>query len=228
MSQGRVLWAQRCAVVEYGRRLGPDALAVGTSGNLSCRAGELLAITPRGVAYEVLTPESVAVVDLAGEPVDAPLAPSTELPVHLAAYAATGAGAVVHTHSPYATVLGTLVGELPAIHYLIALVGGPVPVAPYATPGSAELAGALASALAGRSAALLGNHGAITVGETLEEAYRRAVLLEWLSALYYRARLLGEPRLVDPAELDRVAALLEHYLQPPLTPPPQLPLPPVP
>ena len=88
-------------------------------------------------------------------------------------------------------------------------------VAPYATPGSPELADHMARALEDRSAVLLGNHGALAVGETLEAAYSRAVLLEWLSALYYRARLAGEPKLLDPDEIARVGELMKHYLQDP-------------
>ncbi|MGH2717420.1 MAG: class II aldolase/adducin family protein [Actinomycetota bacterium] len=210
-----LLLRERQAVVTFAQRLIPDGLAVGTSGNLSARSGDRLAITPRGVGYGDLDAASVCVVSLDGDAVFAPLAPSTELPLHLAVYAATGAAAIVHTHSPYATVLASVVDELPAVHYLFATLGGPVRVAPYATPGSPGLATNVAVALEGRSAVLLGSHGSVTVGNSLEEAYSRSVLLEWLAALYYRARLLGEPRLVDPAELDKVAALLEHYLQPP-------------
>jgi L-fuculose-phosphate aldolase len=154
-------------------------------------------------------------VTLAGDPIDAPLGPSSELPMHLSVYERSGAGAVVHTHSEYATILGTLIDELPPIHYLISLLGGPVRVVPYATPGSAELADHMAKGLEGRSAVLLGNHGTITTGENLDQAYSRAILLEWLCGLYYRARLFGEPRLLDMVEIDKVARQLEHYLQDP-------------
>ena len=212
--------SERRLLVDYGKRLEPDGLAIATGGNLSCRVGPHVAITPRGVAYHAVTPADICIVTLDGQPVDAPLAPSSELPMHLATYAATGAGAVVHTHSPYATVLGTLVAELPPIHYLLSLLGGPVRVAPYATPGSDELAGHVARAFEGRSAVLLGNHGAITIGDSLEVAYSRAVMLEWLCTLYYRARLAGEPRLVDLEEIGRVADLMEHYLQDPSAPRP--------
>ncbi|HYR63884.1 MAG TPA: class II aldolase/adducin family protein, partial [Actinomycetota bacterium] len=105
--------------------------------------------------------------------------------------------------------------ELPPVHYLISLLGGPVRVAPYATPGSAELAAHMAAALDGRSAVLLGNHGTITTGDTLEQAYSRALLLEWMCGVYYRARLLGEPRLLDLEEIAKVGRQLEHYLQDP-------------
>jgi len=214
-SCGEALRDAREDLVAYGRRLAPDGLAIGTAGNLSCRVGDVVAITPRGVAYDVLSSGHICLMTLDGEPIEAPLGPSSELPMHLSVYRGGDAAAVVHTHSAFATTLGTLVDELPPIHYLISLLGGPVRVAPYATPGSAELAGYMARALEGRSAVLLGNHGTITTGDTLDQAYSRALLLEWLCSLYYRARLLGEPRLLDLEEIDRVGRQLEHYLQDP-------------
>ncbi|GAC1373839.1 MAG: class II aldolase/adducin family protein [Actinomycetota bacterium] len=215
-----LLARERQLLVGYAKRLCPDGLAIATGGNLSSRSGDVVAITPRGVAYESLESGHICLVTLAGSPVDAPLVPSSELPMHLSVYQRTGALAVVHTHSPYATALGTLIEELPPIHYLLALLGGPVRVAPYATPGSEALAAHMAQALEGRSAVLLGNHGALTIGGTLKEAYERALLLEWLCALYCRARALGEPRLLNLAEIAHVGGLLEHYLQDPTPPSP--------
>lgn len=215
MSEATALDDARRDLVSFGRRMGPDGLATLTSGNLSCRVGDLVAVTPRGVDYERTEPGHICIVDLDGRPVDAALGPSTELPMHLTVYRLTHAAAVVHTHSPLATALGTVVDELPPVHYLVALLGGPVRVAPYATPGSDELAEHMGAGLAGRSAVLLGNHGAITVGDTLEQAYGRAVLLEWLCGVYYRARLMGEPRLLADEEIAKVGRLLEHYLQEP-------------
>jgi len=206
---------EREDLVAYGRRLAPDGLAIGTAGNLSCRAGDVVAITPRGVGYDVMAPQHICLVTLDGGQIDAPLGPSSELPMHLAVYRRCDAAAVVHTHSPFATTLGTVIDELPPIHYLISLLGGPVRVAPYATPGSDELADHMATALEGRSAVLLGNHGTITTGDSLEQAYSRALLLEWLCGLYLRARLFGEPRLLDVEEIDKVGRQLEHYLQNP-------------
>ena len=206
---------EREDLVAYGRRLASDGLAIGTAGNLSCRAGDVLAITPRGVAYDVMAPEHICLVTLDGDPIDAPLGPSSELPMPLSVYRRCEAAAVVHTHSALATTLGTVIDELPPIHYLISLLGGPVRVAPYATPGSAELADHTAKALEGRSAVLLGNHGTITIGDSLDQAYSRALLLEWLCGLYYRARLFGEPRLLDLGEIEKVGRQLEHYLQDP-------------
>lgn len=206
-----LLERERELVVRHAQRLGPDALAVGTAGNVSARAGDLVAITPSAVPYDELHPGLVCVVGLDGGAVEAPAPPSTELPMHVAAYRATGAGAVVHTHSPYATALSTVVEELPAIHYLVATLGGPVRVAPYEDPGSDALAGALTAALDGRTAAILGNHGVVTVGEDVARAYGRARTLEWLCALYWRASALGSPRVLTPEELGRAAALMARY-----------------
>lgn len=84
-------------------------------------------------------------------------------------------------------------------------------VADYATPGSHDLAERVRAALTGRSAALLQNHGTLTVGPSLGRAYRRSVLLEWLAATYHRARLVGDPSLIDDEELARVGRLLGGY-----------------
>ena len=192
-----VLGPERRLVVEYAKRLRPDGLVVLTAGNISVRSGDLVAITPASFDYDGLTAERICVVHLDGTVAEGRLAPSSELPMHLAVYrAAPEARAVVHTHAPYASALSTVVDELPALHYLIAQLGGPVRVAPYATCGTEELAENVALALEGRRAALLANHGTIAFGETLEEAYAHTMLLEWLSALYVRSRLLGEPRLL--------------------------------
>ena len=200
-----LLQAERALIVHHAGLLRPDGLVVGTAGNLSVRSGDLVAITPTSVDYDKLDPGLICVVGLDGEIVEAEREPSSELPMHLAVYRATDAAAIVHTHAPYATALATVVDELPAIHYMIAELGGPVRVAPYATFGTGELASSAMDALRGRSAVILGSHGTLTFGDSLEHAYSRSVLLEWLATLYYRAALLGEPRLIPTEEIERVA-----------------------
>ncbi len=194
--------ALRAAVVDCARRMVTDGLVIGTSGNVSARSGDLIVITPSGCRYETLRPDQLCVISVHGRPLALPLRPSSELPMHLAAYQQTGAGAVVHTHSMFATAVATTCPELPAIHYTIGLLGGPIRVAPYATFGTRELADGLRAALAGRHGALLQNHGALTVGQDIEQAYDRARMLEWLAELYYRAGRLGSPRVLSAAELD--------------------------
>jgi L-fuculose-phosphate aldolase len=201
----------REAVLGAARRMVAEGLVIGTSGNVSARAGDEIVITPSGRGYETLEPADLCVLRVTGEPVDLPLKPSSELPMHLAAYQATVAGAVVHTHSMFATAVATSCPELPAVHYATGFLGGPVRVVPYATFGTAELAEGLRSALAGRYAALLQNHGATAVGADVDQAYEHARLVEWLAELYYRASRLGQPRVLSEAELaafgEQVAAL---------------------
>lgn len=205
-----LLARERELVTRYARRLAADGLSVGTAGNLSARSGDLVAVTPSALDYAELAPELVPVVDLEGDTVEGELGPSTEIPLHLALYHG-GAGAVVHTHSPAATALGTVADELPAIHYLVADLGGPIRVAPYRRPATEELAVEAARAVEGRTAALLANHGAITIGDSLAQAYARAQLLEWLADVYLRARALGDPQLLSDDELAEMGRALERY-----------------
>jgi L-fuculose-phosphate aldolase len=205
------LRAARDQLVSYSARLLADGLAVGTAGNISTRAGDVIAITPSGVGYHEMRPADVCVVTpdgavLGGKGPEASETPSSETPMHLEIYAATTARAVVHTHSPEVVALSAARDELPAIHYAITGLGGPVRVARYARFGSVGLAEAAVAALAGRRAVILANHGAVTYGSSVAEAYDRARLLEWLARVYRLALSYGEPRILSAAELDEVAA----------------------
>ncbi|SHE70921.1 class II aldolase/adducin family protein [Streptoalloteichus hindustanus] len=204
------LFTEREAIVVACRRLVRDRLVVGTAGNLSVRSDDLVAVTPSGVDYDRLTPELIGVHRLDGAPVDAPLEATSELPLHLALYGRTDATAVVHTHSPAATALSCLVDEVPPVHYYLALFGGRVRVAEYATYGTRELAESVLAALDGASACLLANHGALAVGATLTQAYERACYLEWVCDVALRVlsaggapRLLSEEQLADASKITR-------------------------
>ena len=200
------LQAAREQLVSYSARLVADGLAVGAAGNMSVRVGDVVAITPSGISYNELAPADICVVTLAGAEVESPETPSSELPMHLAVYAATNAVAVVHTHSAEVIALSVSRDELPAVHYAITGLGGPVRVAEYTRFGSAGLAEAAVKALAGRRAAILQNHGAICYGQSLPQAYERARLLEWLARVYRLACSYGQPRILSQAELDEVSA----------------------
>ena len=194
-------------LVTYSARLLADGLAIGSAGNMSVRAGDAVAITPSGISYDEMRPEDVCVVAMDGTELDNSETPSSETPMHLAIYAATNATAVVHTHSPEVIALSASRPELPAIHYAITGLGGPVRVAPYVRFGSDNLAAAAAvGALNGRSAVILRNHGAVTYGRDLAQAYDRALLLEWLARTYRMALSYGEPATLSAAELDEVTA----------------------
>ena len=138
--------------------------------------------------------------------------------MHLALYGRTDARAIVHTHSTSATVLSTLLDEVPPIHYLIALFGGPVRVAPYATYGTPELATAMLGALEGRTACLLGNHGAVTYAATLAAAYTQAVYLEWICEVYLRASHGGRIAPSAPARGDRARTARTRLVRAGVTP----------
>ncbi|MCP2302666.1 class II aldolase/adducin family protein [Actinokineospora globicatena] len=195
-----MLRSLREQVASHARALAEAGLVLGTAGNLSARQGDLVAVTPTGARLADLRAEHVTVVDQDGGVVEGTLAPTSELDLHLGVYRRFRAGAVVHTHAPMATALSLVVDELPCVHYQLVELGGTVPVAPYRTFGTTELADAVLEALEGRTAALMANHGGITFGADLATAAHRALLLEWGCELYWRASLLGKPRTLDRAE----------------------------
>jgi L-fuculose-phosphate aldolase len=189
--------SERERVAAASRRLADLGLVLGTAGNVSARSGDLVAVTPTGALLEQLEPDAVAIVDLAGEQVDGPYAPTSELGLHLGIYERYDAGAVVHTHAPMGTALSTVIDELPVVHYQMLALGGPVRVAPYATFGTAELAALTLEALEGRTVALMANHGTIAHGPHTDAAVENALLLEWACELYWRAAAIGAPKSLD-------------------------------
>jgi L-fuculose-phosphate aldolase len=204
-------------LVATARRTVADGLVVGTSGNVSVRVGDTVLVTPSGVPYDRLTPDDITGVDLDGRQVLGTLVPTSELPMHLAVYRTTDAGAVVHTHAVHATAVSTLVPELPLVHYMAGALGGPVRVAPYATYGTEELAENMLRALAGRSGCLLQNHGTITYGATLDQAFDRTAQLEWMCRLWLTASSVPglTPSLLSPEQLAEAQERLRGYGQRP-------------
>ncbi|MFB7328561.1 class II aldolase/adducin family protein [Streptomyces sp. NPDC056190] len=204
------------ALVAAARRTVSDGLVVGTSGNVSVRVGDTVLVTPSGVPYDRLTDDDATGVGLDGRQVLGTLVPTSELPMHLAVYRSTDAGAVVHTHAVHATAVSTLVTELPLIHYMAGALGGPVRVAPYATYGTEELAGNMLRALDGRTGCLLRNHGTVTYGATLDQAYDRTAQLEWMCRLWLAASGVPglTPALLTPEQLAQAGERLRAYGQP--------------
>ncbi len=202
-------------LVATARRTVADGLVVGTSGNVSVRVGDTVLVTPSGVPYDRLTPDDITGVGLDGRQVLGTLVPTSELPMHLAVYRTTDAGAVVHTHAVHATAVSTLVPELPLVHYMAGALGGPVRVAPYATYGTEELAENMLRALAGRSGCLLQNHGTITYGATLDQAFDRTAQLEWMCRLWLTASSVPglTPSLLSPEQLAAAQERLRGYGQ---------------
>ena len=192
-------------VVAAYRALADDGLITGTAGNVSARTEQGMLITPSAMAPSAVEPNDVCELDLATGLVSAGT-PSSEWLLHLGVYRASDARAVVHTHSLAATAVSLIADELPAVHYYINRLGGPVPVVPYATYGSAELADAVGSALRGRHAVIMANHGAVTTGPDLAAAVDRARLLEWIAELYLKAAAVATPRALSTADLEAVRA----------------------
>jgi L-fuculose-phosphate aldolase len=200
---------ERAALVAAGRWLAERRLVIGTAGNLSVRVGARVLVTPTGGDLGRLTPDMITAVTAAdGTVCDGRLEPTSELPLHLAVYRSTGAGAVAHAHAPASIAVGCSHDELPPVHYNTVLLGGVVRVAEYAMFGSAQLAANVATALAGRHAAIMRNHGSVACGDGIEQACDRLELLEWLAEVYCRAAVLGRPRILGADELAAVGAEL--------------------
>jgi L-fuculose-phosphate aldolase len=205
----------RAAVAEAARRLAAEGLLIGTAGNVSAvvPSSDLVAVTATGIVLAQCRPDDVTVVDRSGTVVEGDLAPTSELDLHLAVLASSGAGAVVHTHAPYATAVGCVRDDLPVLHYQQILLGGEIRVAPYATFGTPELAASVDAALRDRSAALMANHGAVSHGATLDKAVENALLLEWCCRLFVTASSIGAPRELDQEQQAAVimAAISRNY-----------------
>ena len=200
----------RAQVAAAARRLAAEGLVVGAAGNVSARDGEAVAVTASGRKLVGLEADGICVVGLdgaspAGRMGGSGLRPTSELELHLGIYRRFDAGAVVHTHAPVSTALACVIDELPAIHYGMVEFGGAVRVAPYETFGTPELAESALEALEGRTAALLSNHGTISFGPDLETAIERTLLLEWAASVYLRAKAIGEPKVLSPAQLEAAA-----------------------
>jgi L-fuculose-phosphate aldolase len=181
----------------------------GSSGNVSCRLGEDILITPTGGKTANMTPERLVRLDRNGDTVGEGI-PSSEWHMHLAILNAyPHVRAVVHTHADACVALSCLGKAIPAFHYMIASFGGnDVPCAPYATFGTASLAEGAVAALRTRKACLLSNHGMIAVGTSLQQAFDLTVKLETLARQYILARQAGDLVILSDDEIERV---LERY-----------------
>jgi len=206
--------ALREAIVAAAHSLQALGLSPGRSGNISVRFKDGMLITASGIMPGEMDPaQDVVFVDGAGTWAADAKAPSSEWRFHKAIYEARpGIGAVVHCHSRFATALACAHLPIPAFHYMVAKAGGAdIPLTPYATYGSPELAAYVAAALSARKACLLANHGQIAVGETLADALELAEEVEVLAAQYVTARTIAEPALLPADEMARVVEKFKTY-----------------
>ena len=208
--------AERNEIVRYGKKLITSHLTTGSGGNLSIvdREKGLVAVSPSGIEYLDMQPDDVVVIDLHGRVKEGSCTPSSELSAHLGLYRKRDdIGAVLHTHSVYATTIACLHWELPAVHYLVGFAGTKVPLAPYATYGSEELADNICTTIGQSNAVLLANHGLITVAKDLHTAFVIAEEIELVARIYYQARTAGEPVILPDEEMERVIAKFTTYGQ---------------
>jgi L-fuculose-phosphate aldolase len=201
-----LLEQERQVLAQAGRRLAARGLVIGTSGNLSMRAGDLVAVTPTGGVISELTAEQMTVIDLDGEVAEGELAPTSEVPMHLAIYKSSFTTAIAHTHATTTTAIGLIADEIPLVHYSMLSLGGAVRVAPYACYGTQELADHLVKALEFKQAALMRNHGSIAIGSSMAKAADNLELLEWAAQTYHQALLASAVTGHPPRELTQAEA----------------------
>jgi len=200
---------KRQSIIDACLRMNASGINQGTSGNISLRHGDGMLITPTSTPYEAMKPDQIVYMHLDGNH-DTAQRPSTEWRFHRDIYRARAdAAAIVHTHAPFATTLACLHHPIPAFHYMVAVAGGnDIRCAPYATFGTQQLSDYAVAALEGRKACLLANHGMIAVGGSLTAALALAAEVETLAEMYWRALQIGEPVLLDDAEM---AVVLEKF-----------------
>lgn len=208
--------ALREAMIATARRMNAAGLNQGTSGNLSQRVEDGFLITPTGMEYERMVPEDLVLMRFDGNHEGRRL-PSSEWRFHRDILAARPeVGAVLHTHAMFCTTLACLRRPIPSFHYMVAVAGGTdIRCAPYATFGTEALSRHALAALEGRKACLLANHGMIALGSHLDGAFSLAVEVETLAAMYWRALQVGEPVLLDAAEMAVVLEKFKTYGQQP-------------
>ncbi|MGH6743211.1 MAG: class II aldolase/adducin family protein [Bradyrhizobium sp.] len=205
----------REAIIAKCRWMNASGLNQGTSGNISARYGEEMLITPSAVPYDAMKPEMIASMPLEGEhgAWSGPLQPSSEWRFHLDVMRArSDVGAIVHTHSTYATVLAIARKPIPACHYMMAAFGGTdIRCAGYAHYGTKELSDHALAALEGRNGCLLANHGMIALGANLDKAMWLAVELETIARQYYLSLALGSHVILTDEEIAETARGFSTY-----------------
>ncbi len=181
---------ERKSIIAAARYMRQSGMVRGTSGNISVKLCEdRILVTPSGLDYDDMEPEDICLADMEGRVIEARRKPSSETPLHLAAYKARpDAGAVVHAHSEFSTVMASLCGELPAVT-VPGCAYWPVRSIDFRMPGSAELADAVARALGGSDAVIMAHHGLAAVGKSLAKAMEAAEYVEENARIAYRLLL---------------------------------------
>ncbi|MEI6598833.1 MAG: class II aldolase/adducin family protein [Comamonadaceae bacterium] len=202
----------RVSMVLGAQRLSALGLNRGSSGNIGVRLKNSFLVTPSGIPADELLPQMMVEMDFSGMVLGAGK-PSSEWRFHRDILAArSDMGAVVHTHSRYATSLACLQRDIPAFHYMIAAAGGDtIRCAPYALFGTQELSDLALQALRERKACLLGNHGMIALGTDLKAALALTLEVESLAQQYWTALQLGEPSILSSQQMQAVMEKFKSY-----------------
>ena len=209
-------------VIKYAQKLNSTNLSPLRSGNVSVRVTkenvEGFLLTPSGKRYEDLVPEDIVFLSL-NEKYDnlkmfnSGLNPSSEWRFHQDVYIKKReAKAIVHAHSPHATAVSTHGKSIPAFHYMIALAGGDdIKCSEYATFGTPDLSINIIKALEKRKACLMSNHGQLTIGGTLKQAFELAQEVENICHQYIIALKLGQPKILSSTEMSKILDKIIHY-----------------
>lgn len=194
-------------ICEIGRRIYQNGFAASNDGNISAKISENeFLITPTGVSKGCMKPEMIIKVDANGILIEGQYEPSSEVKLHLAAYKERrDINSVVHAHTPYATAFAVagIPLDKPLLPETVFMLGD-VPIAEYATPGSTELAKSISRLLKNHDALLMANHGALTVGIDLENAYFKLETLEFYAKICYLTKMLGKQNELSKPEIDKL------------------------
>ena len=203
---------QKKEIIKFAKMLNDKKLSALRSGNVSIRYKNGFLITPSGQKYSSLKVKDIVFVNLKGE-FNNKQKPSSEWRFHQDIYISkTNAKAIVHSHSTNATALSTHNKKIPSFHYMVALAGGSdIKCAKYATYGTRELSKNILKALKNRFACLIANHGQITFGSSLAEAFELAEEVDNLAKQYIKALLLGRPKLLSLNEMKKVLNKSKTY-----------------
>lgn len=204
----------RKKVIEIALKMLNDGLTNGTAGNVSIynRKENLVAITPTGISYHLLSPEDISVVNLNGNLIEGKL-PSSEIEMHLIFYRnRDDINSVIHGHTIYSTAISCLRQTLPAIDYMIAVTGDKeVRCAEYASFGTKKLAENCFKTIKNSRACILANHGITTVGENVEIAYNVLTQVEYIARLYILSSTLGKPKILPDNEMINMIERFKNY-----------------
>ena len=203
-------------LAQFGRLLHRLGYMPGTSGNLSVRLDrERLLVTPTGVSKFMLRSADMVIVDLQGRQLAGTRKVTSELSMHLAVYEQRDdVAAVVHSHPPIATAFacaGRALDQMLCQEAVMTL--GIVPLARFATTGTGEVAASLTPFIPGHDAILMANHGAVSYGSTLLEAFQKMETVEHLAQIALAAHQLGEPNFLRPEQIDQLRGAKAKYLQ---------------